>query len=917
MSKLSRADLFRKLNPLLYKSLESATTLAKIRGNPRVELGHWLNQILNQTDSDLHRVLRQFGVDAGLLLADLATSLEKLPAAASSLDFARDVEAAIESAWMYTSVKFNAPKIRSAYLIYGMLMDDELRRALYALSREFGRIDDHDLPAVFARAIQGSPENDAADAGVSDIHADEANAPSSAMMGKIVALKRYASNLTERARNDEIDPVFGRDDEIRQTIDILMRRRQNNPILVGEAGVGKTAIAEGFALRIAAGLVPEPLREVELYALDIGLLQAGAGMKGEFESRLKQVIEEVQASPKPIILFVDEAHTLIGAGGAAGTGDAANLLKPALARGELRTIAATTWSEYKKHIEKDPALTRRFQTVQVLEPDEDKALGMMRGLAPKLEQHHHVLIMDAALQAAVRLSHRYIPARQLPDKAVSLLDTACARVAVNLATPPVCLERVQERSFALQRELEILNKEAALGHDRAERQLAASAELADLQAEEAQINARWEQERTLIEEILAVRAKLLQASEAPVAGEAALAEDASAEASAEAAAARELRLAEIAALRARMSELEAQLKAVQADDPLLHAAVEETTIAAIISDWTGIPVGRMVKDEMQATLALGKTMQSRVVGQQHALDCIARRVLTSRAKLDNPNRPTGVFMLCGPSGVGKTETAHALAEALYGDDQNVVAINMSEFQEAHTVSTLKGAPPGYVGYGEGGVLTEAVRRRPYSVVLLDEIEKAHRDVHEMFYQVFDKGWMEDGEGRYIDFKNTLILLTSNVGSDLTMQLCRDPDIAPDAETLSQALRAPLLEVFPPAFLGRVTLVPYYPLSDAVLRQIIELQLCRIQTRMQEQHAAELVIAPEVVEAIAKRCREVESGGRVIDAIITQSILPELSECVMRAMIDGVRIEAVKMGANEQGFTFATVGEGSEVSAGGQ
>lgn len=899
MSKLSRADLFRKLNPLLYKSLESATTLAKIRSNPRVELGHWLNQILNQTDSDLHRVLRQFGVDAGVLLADLATSLEKLPNAASPLDFSRDVESAIESAWLYTSVKFNATRIRSAYLLYGLLMEDELRRALYALSREFGRIDDHDLPAAFARAMQGSPENDS-ESSAASIASDEAKEPSSAMMGKVVALKRYASNLTERARRDEIDPVFGRDDEIRQTIDILMRRRQNNPILVGEAGVGKTAIAEGFAVRIAAGLVPEPLKDVELYALDIGLLQAGAGMKGEFESRLKQVIEEVQASPKPIILFVDEAHTLIGAGGTAGTGDAANLLKPALARGELRTIAATTWSEYKKHIEKDPALSRRFQTVQVLEPDEAKALGMMRGLAPKLEQHHHVLIMDAALQAAVRLSHRYIPARQLPDKAVSLLDTACARVAVNLATPPVCLERVQARAFALQRELEILNKEAALGQDRRERQENIDAELVSLTAQEDVIKARWEQEKTLIEEILSVRSKLLLSAEAV------LVEDAAgddAEKTKLNAALAEEKADELVSLRERLSQLEGELKQVQADDPLLHAAVEEATIAAIISDWTGIPVGRMVKDDMQATLSLATTMQSRVVGQQHALDCIARRVLTSRAKLDNPNRPTGVFLLCGPSGVGKTETAHALAEALYGDDQNVVAINMSEFQEAHTVSTLKGAPPGYVGYGEGGVLTEAVRRRPYSVVLLDEIEKAHRDVHEMFYQVFDKGWMEDGEGRYIDFKNTLILLTSNVGSDLTMQLCRDPDIAPDPETLAQALRAPLLEVFPPAFLGRITLVPYYPLSDAVLRQIINLQLRRIQDRMREQHASELVVSPDVLEAIAQRCREVESGGRVIDAIITQSILPELSACVMRAMIDGLSIKAVHMTAGVEGFCF--------------
>ncbi|MGC4085927.1 MAG: type VI secretion system ATPase TssH [Vicinamibacterales bacterium] len=605
-----------------------------------------------------------------------------------------------------------------------------------------------------------------------------------AEMGKQEALKRYATNLTERARGGKLDPVTGRDEEIRQIVDILMRRRQNNPILTGEAGVGKTAVVEGFAARIAAGDVPPPLKDVELLVLDIGLLQAGASMKGEFENRLRQVIEEVQSSPKPIILFVDEAHTLIGAGGSAGTGDAANLLKPALARGTLRTIAATTWAKYKKYIEKDPALTRRFQVVQVAEPTEDKAMLMVRGVASVLEKHHRVLLLDEALEAAVRLSHRYIPARQLPDKAVSLLDTVCARVAISQTAVPPALEDCRRTIESLETELAIIAREESVGVDASERRAACEEKLAAAQARRVELEARWEAEKKLADRILEIRATLRdQPAAAATPG---------ADGAQSAALTPEAR----STLLAELTGLQQELARVQGDSPLILPSVDEQAVASVVEDWTGVPVGRMVKNEIETVLNLADTLNKRVIGQRHALDMIARRIHTSRAKLDNPNKPIGVFMLCGPSGVGKTETALTLAEALYGGEQNVITINMSEFQEKHTVSTLKGSPPGYVGYGEGGILTEAVRRRPYSVVLLDEIEKAHSDVHELFFQVFDKGWMEDSEGRYIDFKNTIILLTSNVGTELIASMCKDPELMPEPEGIAKALREPLLKVFP-------------------------------------------------------------------------------------------------------------------------
>jgi type VI secretion system protein VasG len=695
--------------------------------------------------------------------------------------------------------------------------------------------------------------------------------------------------------------VLGRDEEIRQIVDILMRRRQNNPILTGEAGVGKTAVVEGFAARIVKGDVPPQLKEVSLLSLDIGLLQAGASMKGEFENRLRQVIEEVQSSPKPIILFIDEAHTLIGAGGAAGTGDAANLLKPALARGNLRTIAATTWAEYKKYFEKDPALTRRFQVVQVHEPSEDKTILMMRGVASTLEAHHRVQILDEALEAAVRLSHRYIPARQLPDKAVSLMDTACARVAVSQHATPPEIEDAQRRIETLNTELEIIDREAAIGIEVEGRRKSAEEKLAAGKGKLAGLEPRWKAEQELVTKVLGLRAKLRE-GRSPVEGTSSDLEK-KAEKTRKDEKQPALKAEERSALLEELKTLQGKLAAMQGETPLVLPTADGQAVAAVVQDWTGIPVGRMVKNEIESVLKLADTLDQRVIGQKHGLQMIAKRVQTSRAKLDNPNKPIGVFMLAGPSGVGKTETALALAESLYGGEQNVITINMSEYQEAHTVSTLKGAPPGYVGYGEGGVLTEAVRRRPYSVVLLDEVEKAHSDVHEIFFQVFDKGWMEDGEGRYIDFKNTIILLTTNAGSELITNMCKDPELLPDPEALARALREPLLKVFPPALLGRIVTIPYYPLSDQMLATIIRLQIGRIKRRIEENHGVEFGFTDEVVALVGKRCTELESGGRMIDAILTNTVLPRISEEFLKRMMAGEPVKSVALGVAGGDFAY--------------
>ena len=914
MSEISRSALFGKLNSLAYKAIEGATVFCKLRGNPYVELVHWVQQILSTQDSDMHRIVKRFEIDPARLAKDITDALDRLPRGATSIsDLSEHVENAVERGWVYGTLMFGETQVRTGHLLFGMMKTPSLRNVLLGISKQFERIKTEQLADEFARIVSGSPEEalTATDgSGMAAAPGEASGAMAPAQMSKQEALKKYGTDLTERARQGKIDPVTGRDEEIRQIVDILMRRRQNNPILTGEAGVGKTAVVEGFAIRLARGDVPPSLQDVSLITLDIGLLQAGASMKGEFENRLRQVIDEVQASPKPIILFVDEAHTLIGAGGAAGTGDAANLLKPALARGTLRTIAATTWAEYKKHIEKDPALTRRFQVVQVAEPGEEKAILMVRGVASVLEKHHRVQVLDEALEAAVRLSHRYIPARQLPDKAVSLLDTTCARVAISQHAVPAELDDCRRRIETLQTELEIIGREEAVGMNVAERKQAADAKLAAAEEKRVALEQRWKDERELVDRLLAIRAQLRKGNEKVEGTGSALEQAAQAQkmaASGVAVADPPAAAAEAPvdrdALLAELHDLQGRLTTLQGESPLILPSVDEQAVASVVQDWTGVPVGRMVKNEIETVLKLADTLNQRVIGQKHALDIIAKRIQTSRAKLDNPNKPIGVFMLCGPSGVGKTETALTLAEALYGGEQNVITINMSEFQEAHTVSTLKGSPPGYVGYGEGGVLTEAVRRRPYSVVLLDEVEKAHSDVHELFFQVFDKGWMEDGEGRDIDFRNTIILLTSNVGTDLIMSMTRDPELMPEPEGIAKALREPLLKVFPAALLGRLVVIPYYPLSDEMLANIVRLQLGRIARRVNEHHRIPFTYDDEAVQLIVSRCTEVESGGRMIDAILTNTVLPAISREFLTRTMSGSSLNGVRLAVADGDFDY--------------
>ncbi|OIQ33086.1 MAG: ClpV1 family T6SS ATPase [Alphaproteobacteria bacterium MedPE-SWcel] len=898
MTEISRVALFGKLNKLGYQAVESATVFCKMRGNPYVELVHWLHQLLAQQDSDIHRIIVHYDLDQGKIATELTRALDMLPRGASTIsDLSDHLMDAMERGWVWGSLLYSANQVRSGHLLLGMLKTPALRNILNSMSPELARIGPDDLADHFAEATDGSPEErltaqDGSSVGGGATPGEASGAMAPGQMGQGEALEQFCTDLTAQAKAGEIDPIVGRDEEIRQIVDILMRRRQNNPILTGEAGVGKTAVVEGFALRIARGDVPPALQDVRLLVLDVGLLQAGASMKGEFENRLRQVIDEVQASPTPIVMFVDETHTLVGAGGAAGTGDAANLLKPALARGTLRTIGATTWAEYKKYIEKDPALTRRFQVVKVEEPSVPKAILMMRGIASMLEKHHRVQVLDEGIEAAVSLSARYIPARQLPDKCVSLLDTACARVAVSQHAVPAEVDDSQRRIEALVTELEIIGRDETAGYDVADRREAVTVAKDAETTRLAELTAQWDKEKSCVDAILDLRAKLREGA-APV--DVPLADETAPESP--------LSEEERAGLMTELKAKNAELEALQGDRPLILPIVDHQAVASVVGDWTGIPVGRMVKDEIQTILTLEEHLAKRVIGQDHAMKMIAKRIQTSRAGLDNPNKPIGVFMLAGTSGVGKTETALALAEVLYGGEQNVITINMSEYQEAHTVSSLKGAPPGYVGYGEGGVLTEAVRRKPYAVVLLDEVEKAHPDVHEIFFQVFDKGVMEDGEGRVIDFKNTLILLTTNAGSDMVMDMCSDPDLLPDPDGLAKALRDPLLKVFPPALLGRMVTIPYYPLSPGMIAEITKLQLGRIQKRVESSHGVPFVYTDAVVDTIVDRCQELESGGRMIDAIVTNSMLPDISNEFLRRLMDGQEVKRVSIDVDGGEFTY--------------
>jgi type VI secretion system protein VasG len=894
MSEISRVALFGKLNKLAYQAIEGATVFCKMRGNPYVELVHWFHQILNNQDSDFHHIVRHYDLDASRLAADMTRALDALPRGASAIsDLSEHLPDAVERAWTYGSLMFGATKVRTGHVILGMLKTPHLRNILYAMSAEWKKVKPEDFGDSFASIVSGSPEQamtESAGGGAGPGEASGAMAP--AQMGKEEALKQFTTDLTQQAREGKIDPIVGRDEEIRQVVDVLMRRRQNNPILTGEAGVGKTAVVEGFALRIARGDVPPSLKDARILVLDVGLLQAGASMKGEFENRLKSVIEEVQASTVPTIMFIDETHTLVGAGGAAGTGDAANLLKPALARGTLRTIGATTWAEYKKHIEKDPALTRRFQTVVVDEPSPEKAIMMMRGIASMLEKHHKVQVLDEGIEAAVKLSARYIPARQLPDKSVSVLDTACARVAISQFAVPASVDDSRRRISALDTELEIIGRDETAGYEVADRREAITAAKEEEQKRLDILTAKWDAEKQVVEKILALRAKLREGG-APVDTPDAAASTKGPLQGDERAAA----LLELKATNEALTEL-------QGEDPLILPIVDAQAVGSVVGDWTGIPVGRMLKDEIETVLNLDQHLAKRVIGQDHAMKMIAKRIQTSRAGLDNPSKPIGVFMLAGTSGVGKTETALALAEVMYGGEQNVITINMSEYQEAHTVSSLKGAPPGYIGYGEGGVLTEAVRRKPYSVVLLDEVEKAHPDVHEIFFQVFDKGQMEDGEGRMIDFRNCMILLTTNAGTELIHDMCADPDLMPEPEGMAKALREPLLKIFPPALLGRLVVIPYYPLNPEMLGKITRLQLNRIKKRVEQQRGVPFEYTDAVVQQIVDRCQEVESGGRMIDAIVTNTMLPDISAEFLRRMMEGGAVSKVALDVKDGNFTYA-------------
>jgi type VI secretion system protein VasG len=881
---LNMKSLIGKVDEATRNALEAAAGLCVSRTHYDIEIEHFLLKALDSSDNDIAFILKQYGVDRSRLTSELQRSLDRLKTGnARSPAFSPLLVRMLTEAWTVATIEYDATQIRTGFTLLALLSEDELTRLIRDISKELQLIPAEALRKDFFTVTEKSSEASvSAAAGASH----EEGAPARrAGSGKTPHLDQYTVNMTVNANAGKIDPVLGRDPEIRQVVDILMRRRQNNPILTGEAGVGKTAVVEGFALRLSSGDVPPPLRNVQLHSLDLALLQAGAGVKGEFENRLKGLIEEVKSSPHPIILFIDEAHTMIGAGGQAGQNDAANLLKPALARGELRTIAATTWSEYKKYFEKDAALARRFQVVKVEEPSESQCDVMLRGIVPSLEKHHDLRILDEAVSATVRLSHRYLAGRQLPDKAVSVLDTACARLSLGQNTIPPPLEDSTRRIDDLKVQKQILERETTVGENHAERLSVIAEQLASEEASMARLKTQWEREVELVGKIRAMRQALETGAETVKAeGDGKPAEKPS-----------------LVALQA----LEEQLAAVQGENPLMHVCVNERIVGEVISAWTGIPVGKMVKDEIATVLDLDGHLRKRVIGQDHALAAIAQRIITSRARLDDPGKPVGVFMLVGPSGVGKTETALALADLLYGGERNLIAINMSEFQEAHTVSTLKGSPPGYVGYGEGGVLTEAVRRRPYSVVLLDEVEKAHNDVLELFYQVFDKGNLEDGEGRSIDFKNTIIILTSNAATDTLMKLTADPETMPDSDGLALAIKPELNKIFKPAFLGRMIVVPYFPVRDEALKQIILLKIGKIQRRLQETHKIAMVCDDAVLEEVAKRCTEVESGARNVDNILTNTMLPEISRQILTRMAEETATERVQVGVGSDGnFTYS-------------
>ncbi|HEV7264403.1 MAG TPA: type VI secretion system ATPase TssH [Falsiroseomonas sp.] len=877
MASVDLKQLVGRLNDTCRRALEASAGLTLSRSHYNVEIEHLLAALGDRSDTDFAAILRHYGVDMARFAADLGKALDRMKTGnARAPSLSPELVELAKQAWLLASIEQGAARVRSGHMILALVADETLARRAREASGQFARIPADQLRRDYASICGATPESQAA-APSAAAGAEGAGGEPAAPMGGGAALDQFTMDLTARARAGKIDPILGRDGEIRQMVDILTRRRQNNPILTGEAGVGKTAVVEGLAIKIASGDVPPALQGVVLRTLDLGLLQAGAGVKGEFENRLKSVIEEVKASPKPIILFIDEAHTLIGAGGQQGQNDAANLLKPALARGELRTVAATTWAEYKKYFEKDAALTRRFQVVKIEEPSIPIAIAMIRGLVGTLEKHHKVRILDEAVSEAVRLSARYIPSRQLPDKAVSLIDTACARVAMSQAAIPAQIEDRRRRTELIETELGIVGREMAAGADFAARRDELLAEKTLAAGELVELDARWEKEKALAAELAEIRGVVENPDD----------------------------VQDKDGLRSRLAALSKELRDLQGEHPLVHPVVDGQAVAEIVESWTGIPAGRMRGDEIRTVLNLKDAMEQRVVGQPHALEAVAQAIRTSRAGLTDPRKPIGVFLMVGTSGVGKTETALTLAELLYGGEQNLTTINMTEFKEEHKVSLLMGSPPGYVGYGEGGILTEAVRRKPYSVVLLDEMEKAHPGVQDVFFQVFDKGNMKDGEGRDIDFKNTVIIMTSNAGTDLVTKLMADPDTAPDAEGLAAALRPELQKHFKPAFLGRVTVVPYFPLPDEIIRMIVGLQLKKIRKRVFESYRAGFDWDPALVEAIAARCTEASSGARNVENILSRTLLPELSAEVLSHLAEGRQVGGIRVGlAPDGGFVYA-------------
>ena len=900
MASIDPRILVGKLDDTCRRALESAAGLCLSRTNYNVELEHWLLKLVEGTNNDLHAIFQFYGVETSRVLRDLTTAIDQLKTGNSRPPTLSPTTVALAREGLLASINLSSNQVRSGHLLLGLFSDDSLSRQAREISDQFNKISPASLAKEFAAATQSSSETSTEStttaAATSGTKPD--GTPRPAGPTKTPSLDQFTIDLTARAKAGKIDPVLGRDPEVRLIVDILTRRRQNNPILTGEAGVGKTAVVEGFAQRIVDGDVPPALQGVKLLSLDLGLLQAGAGVKGEFENRLKSVIEEVKASTIPIIMFIDEAHTLIGAGGTAGQGDAANLLKPALARGELRTIAATTWAEYKKYFEKDPALARRFQVVKVEEPADATAIIMMRGMVETLEKHHRVRILDEAAVDAVKLSSRYIAGRQLPDKSVSLLDTACARVAIGHNATPPAVEDCKRTITQLAVAIDILEREESAGLLHTDKIKELKEQKAAAETQFAALEKRWAEEKKLVTDIRKIRETLEGKNPKPnPKGTAAPAPAPATAAKPEAAPPKPLTEEERTKLRADLDKLTTELRTLQGENPLMQVCVDGQAIAEVISGWTGIPVGRMISNEIKIVLNLKDSLCQRIIGQDHALEAIAKAIRTSRAGMTDPRKPIGVFLMVGTSGTGKTETALALAELLYGGEQNLTTINMSEFKEEHKVSLLMGSPPGYVGYGEGGVLTEAVRRKPYSVVLLDEMEKAHPGVQDIFYQVFDKGQMKDGEGRDINFKNTLIIMTSNAGTDLITSLCADPETRPDAGALGEQLHPELQKSFKPAFLGRTTVIPYFPLTEEVMKKIIELQLGRVKKRVKESYKASFTWTPEVVQSIADRCKEVSTGGRNVDAILNRTLLPELSAEFLARMAEGGQINSVKVTVN--------------------